>query len=254
MMQNAGTFIKSNFDIFQNSVLAGTLLLLEKFMETEFKCPEHKVWGFFYGLLFIVLPTIMIIIVSFAYQGISCHTCCKNKHNDTDIEETETGTCSQCGKCKISWEVLKSIKNFVLNFKFAFFWVFILITDGRYIACVWVSAFGTKEATKSMTSILMNKNETTVEEISLLQILQIIGLCLMFILIITVVCCERQSKRNKMKYKHLLLEDTEIAIKDEAKKKREEFINQFVSRMNWNDFNPRLLNTQKTLNENHKNL
>ncbi|KAE8620597.1 hypothetical protein XENTR_v10010356 [Xenopus tropicalis] len=91
-----------------------TLLLLglERFLETEFECPEgYPVFRVLYSLTFFVLPAAILVFVRWKFTPV---TLCQGNH----------GCCA------------KMCYGLISLFTFPVIWVLILIVDGRYLYCI----------------------------------------------------------------------------------------------------------------------
>ncbi|TFJ95971.1 trypsin [Platysternon megacephalum] len=90
----------------------GSLILvgIEKIMEVEFKCPPKKTLRDWYGVLYFVVPAVVLFVLSVAFQPKCLKRCCHS--------------CRQC--CGSSFKI----------FLPSLIWIVILLLDGRYVACL----------------------------------------------------------------------------------------------------------------------
>ncbi|KAH1180675.1 hypothetical protein KIL84_001609 [Mauremys mutica] len=79
-------------------------------MEVEFKCPPQKILRDWYGVLYFVVPAVVLFLLSAAFQPKCLKRCCRS--------------CSHC---------LGSSFRIVLP---SLIWIVILLMDGRYVACL----------------------------------------------------------------------------------------------------------------------
>nr|XP_025037551.1 calcium homeostasis modulator protein 6-like [Pelodiscus sinensis] len=99
---------KDQFGIVSTSVCSLILIVLEKVMEVEFKCPAEQYWRIVYSVVYFVIPAVSLFFLSAAFlpgEDEDCECCC----------------CC-CGV------LLKALVPSVI-------WVTLLLLDGRYVAC-----------------------------------------------------------------------------------------------------------------------
>ncbi|XP_077133056.1 uncharacterized protein LOC143787838 [Ranitomeya variabilis] len=170
--------IRSNVDLAGAPLLALILLGLEKLMETEFVCPNIKWLQILYSLTFIIGTTAILCVFV-----CSCW-CCNRCGTRSIVSNIEQGPCTyqDCIDCECCGTKCCSCFSeywykVVMRFRVPIFWILILITDGRYIHCLFES----------------NVITTTVKQ-HILQIIQMVGLGLIFIFAIVVLCkCQKTA-------------------------------------------------------------
>ncbi|XP_072275330.1 uncharacterized protein [Pyxicephalus adspersus] len=268
-MKNLASFIKEHFNIVGNSLLAIVLLGLEKLMDLEFICPNDKPLAICYSLVFIFVPTLMVGFVAWYFNPKKM--CCKTgeKESNTDIVITNEDYDGERNTYAIKNEncrhCFETLQHHFFPFKAVVIWGLIVITDGRYGACFVKSVYDLTEINHS--NISSGKPALTWRELSsdnLIQVFQIIGLLLIFLIIIVTVCfeskvisllsswgCKWDSEAEKIRKMNedILLQITEDTIQEEARQRQKEFVVTLLSREDWGSYNPGLPNAQEELDK-----
>ncbi|KAH1182327.1 hypothetical protein KIL84_010081 [Mauremys mutica] len=113
---------KKHFSLISTSVYSLILVVLEKIMESDFKCPEELHLRRSYAALHFIAPALTFFILGIIFQAASgnkfYYPCNKCKSYCTD-------KLVDCSGCCI----------FLKAFFPAVLWVVILLLDGRYVSC-----------------------------------------------------------------------------------------------------------------------
>ncbi|KAM5147990.1 uncharacterized protein ACMZJ9_011627 [Mantella aurantiaca] len=263
-MKNLASFIRENFNIVGNSILVVVLLGLEKLMDLEFNCPADKPLAIVYSLVFLIVPTAMVLLVGcyLSPQGMCC------KGNSTEIkagaekdnvgsesfqilEMSEQKTEPRNAMCRCCSETLQ---GHFFAIKATVFWILIVVTDGRYLGCFVKSVDELRDINNS-NSLYSEPplSWTEVRDNYLIHLIQIIGLILILLLLMAIVCfetkvtsvmssfgwkSESESERCRKMNRDILLQITEDTLQEEARQRQKEFVVTLLRREDWASYNP----------------
>lgn len=145
-MKNVASFINDHIDIVGTSILGIVLLVLEKLMDLEFKCPAPPTLAMFYSLVFLVIPTIIVglVVGKVSPKGICCkiksateedngeaNTESNKSLQDKDKSETKTETKQTTCLCACIKKCFECIKSLFFWIRALGAWILTVIKDRR---------------------------------------------------------------------------------------------------------------------------
>ncbi|KAH1181962.1 hypothetical protein KIL84_009716 [Mauremys mutica] len=128
---------KKHFSLISTSVYSLVLVVLEKIMESVFKCPEKLLWRRLYSSFYFIMPFLAMLFLGIIFQTTCLHPsygakkCC---YFDQTLK------CCVC--CTEKQERSRCCGIFLKAFLPALLWIVILLLDGRYADCFWENVTG----------------------------------------------------------------------------------------------------------------
>ncbi|XP_068122306.1 uncharacterized protein [Hyperolius riggenbachi] len=239
--QNAGSFIKSNFKIIENSILFAILFMLEKLMDLEFKCPKDNILGLVYGMVFFFVPTGIVAIVAHYFDPIpddNGNEDTQNPQRSGKVPAGKKGTQNKTtkGSC------CKSIICCLFNYKAPIFWLLIIITDGRYLECLVKSAANLAETNR--TRMALPVGWTAIKD-NYLPISQITGLLLILVVVLLIFCLPKSKCKCAKRCNDYIKEEERKYLRTAAKEEEKEFINALVIKIPDAEFQTKCKNLEE---------
>ncbi|XP_005314724.2 uncharacterized protein LOC101953705 [Chrysemys picta bellii] len=177
---------KKHFTLISTSLYSLILVVLEKIMESEFKCPEDLHLRHWYSSLYVIVPFLTMLILGIIFQTACLHPSCRaNKCCYFDKK------CKPCVCCTDKRECSSCCGIFLKAFFPALLWIVILLLDGRYADCLF------KPFKENITG--ENTHQSTRVQIS-----QILGLSIILAVVVIgfvywcIKCCCKRGDRKQI--------------------------------------------------------
>ncbi|XP_039353646.1 uncharacterized protein LOC120380202 [Mauremys reevesii] len=123
---------KKHFSLISTSVYSLVLVVLEKILECEFKCPEELHLRCPYAILHFIMPAVTFFILGIIFQAARLHPSQRENEFYYSYNKCGKGNSDSTDKHEFSscWCIfLKASFPAVL-------WIVILLLDGRYVDCL----------------------------------------------------------------------------------------------------------------------
>ncbi|XP_069815908.1 uncharacterized protein [Dendropsophus ebraccatus] len=195
--------VNYHYSILAPSFLALLLLVLEDIMDLDFSCPSHSLLGIFYGLSYFLIPLLIFGILGYKFSGIPKCECTLN-----------------CVKKTLCAPLL---------------WTCILLSDGRYIACIAESSF--KIDQEKNVEYIISTDEEKIKKIAASvsfwrAIFQILGAVGIFVHVcLYTVCCNAEKSSCRCGYEEITgtAPAELVEVKNEIYEQQKETVNQTVN-------------------------
>lgn len=140
----------------------------------------------------------------------------------------ETQTC-----CQTKWDACMTFLN---DYKAVFFWIAIVITDGRYVECLMNSWSATaKNCTKTVEEPLSDCSQAY--DFDVLQLSKVCGLSVVLLAVIVYLYIfNSKSKRYQKIYEASLLQVTEDTINEQTTSKQKDHVVSILKSNGWETF------------------
>ncbi|XP_075039896.1 uncharacterized protein LOC142099869 [Mixophyes fleayi] len=193
-------FVYSSFQKVKTPTLVILLLGVEALLKMKFKCPGQYNAAIVYGIVFLVLPVVILFIFSLMLRprrssGLFSPKCCSFKYFLDVI--------GQVGKAP-------------------FVWFLIVLIDGEYLTC--------------FARTLAGRRAYVLDQMQFLPMCQVSGLLCLALLIILEYCvpqftCAKKylSYWYRKQQEDLVLREVEIVLQEKAAEKRRIFIENMIS-------------------------